>query len=109
MARPKKNIVILTEADIEKLQKIVRTRTAEARTVQRAKILLCSSDGMSDTATAEKLDIYDGPTCQEENLRFYREPDITNLCLGMIIRMISTVACVKGGKVSRAFSRLCTR
>ena len=57
MARPKKSIVILTEADIEKLQKIVRTRTAEARTVQRAKILLCSFDGMSDTAVAEKLDI----------------------------------------------------
>ena len=57
MARPKKNIVTLTNAEVEKLQKIARTKTAEARTVQRAKILLGSFEGMSDTAIAEKLDI----------------------------------------------------
>ena len=57
MSRPKKNVVALTEAETEKLQKIVRTRTAEARTVQRAKILLYSCEGTSDTDIAEKLDI----------------------------------------------------
>jgi len=57
MGRPKKNTVVLTESEIEKLQKIMRTRTAEARTVQRAKILLYSFEGTSDTAIAEKLDI----------------------------------------------------
>jgi transposase len=57
MARPKQNIVVLTEDELEKLQKIVKTLTAEARTVRRAKILLCSFEGMSDTAIAEKLDI----------------------------------------------------
>jgi len=57
MARPKQNVVVLTEEEVEKLQKIIRTRTAEARTVQRAKILLYSFEGMSDTAIAEKLDI----------------------------------------------------
>jgi len=57
MARPKINIVELTEAEVEKLQKIIRTQTAEARTVQRAKILLNSYEGMGDTAIADKLDI----------------------------------------------------
>jgi len=57
MARPKQRVVILTKDDIENLQKIVRARTAEARTVQRAKILLNSNEGMSDTAIAEKLDV----------------------------------------------------
>jgi len=57
MARPKQNIVTLTTEEIAALQKIVRTKTAEARTVQRARILLYSAEGMSDTAIAEKLDI----------------------------------------------------
>jgi len=57
MARPKQNIVNLTVDEVTSLQKVVRTHTAEARTVQRAKILLYSFDGMSDTAIAEKLDI----------------------------------------------------
>lgn len=57
MARPKQNVVILTGDEISALQKIVRTHTAEARTVQRAKILLYSAGGMSDSSIAEKLDI----------------------------------------------------
>ena len=57
MGRPKKNVVVLTESEIENLQKIIRTRTAEARTVQRAKILLFSHEGMSNTAIAGKLDL----------------------------------------------------
>jgi len=57
MARPKKNVVALSATEVEKLQKIIRTKTAQARTVQRAKILLYSNDGMNDTAVAEKLDI----------------------------------------------------
>lgn len=57
MARPKQNVVILTGDEISALQKIVRTHTAEARTVQRAKILLYSAEGMSDSSIAEKLDI----------------------------------------------------
>jgi len=57
MARPKQNVVTLTVDEVSALQKVVRTHTAEARTVQRAKILLYSFDGMSDTAIAEKLDI----------------------------------------------------
>ena len=57
MGRPHQNAVILTESEIEKLEKIIRTKTAEARTVQRAKILLYSFEGKSDTAIAEKLDI----------------------------------------------------
>jgi transposase len=57
MARPKQNVVKLTPDEITQLQKIVRTHTAEARTVQRAKILLYSAEGMTDTAISEKLDI----------------------------------------------------
>jgi len=57
MARPKQNDVTLTADEITELQKIIRTRTAEARTVQRARILLYSAEGMSNTAIAEKLDI----------------------------------------------------
>jgi len=57
MARLKKNKIVLTEQEIEKLQKIARTLTAEARTVRRAKILLYSFEGMSDVDIAAKLDI----------------------------------------------------
>jgi len=57
MARPKQNVVVLTGDEISALQKTVRTHTAEARTVQRAKILLYSAGGMSDSSIAEKLDI----------------------------------------------------
>jgi transposase len=57
MARPKKNIVTLAADETSHLQKIIRTHTAEARTVQRAKILLHSAEGMSDSSNAEKLDI----------------------------------------------------
>jgi transposase len=57
MARPRQNIVKLTPNETTTLQKIIRTRTAEARTAQRAKILLFSAEGMSNTAIAEKLDI----------------------------------------------------
>ena len=57
MARPKQNAVVLTEDEVDRLQKITRTHTAEARTVQRAKILLYSADGMSNTDIANKLDI----------------------------------------------------
>ena len=57
MARPKKNVVTLTTEEKAELLKIVRTDTAEARTVRRAKILLYSADGMNDTAIAEKLDL----------------------------------------------------
>ena len=52
MARTRQNLVVLTDEDIASLQKIVRTHT-----VQRAKILLYSAKGKSDTEIAEKLDI----------------------------------------------------
>jgi len=57
MARPKIKLVTLTEIEVEKLRKITKTKTVEARTVQRAKILLYSYEGMDNTAIAEKLDI----------------------------------------------------
>jgi len=57
MARPKQNDVKLTTDEISELQRIIRARTAEVRTVQRAKILLYSSEGMSNSAIAEKLEI----------------------------------------------------
>lgn len=57
MARPKKNVVLLNEEEKATLEKITKTHTAEARTVQRAKILLYSNQGMSDSSIAEKLDI----------------------------------------------------
>lgn len=57
MARPKQNVVVLKEDEKASLEKIVRTHTAEARTVQRAKILLYSGEGMSDSSISEKLDI----------------------------------------------------
>ena len=57
MGRAKQKDVTLTESEVEKLKKITRTLTAEARTVRRAKILLYSFEGMGDTAIAEKLDI----------------------------------------------------
>lgn len=57
MGRPKQNVVVLSEEKKSTLHKIIRTHTVEARTVQRAKILLYSAEGMTDSAIAEKLDI----------------------------------------------------
>lgn len=59
MARPKKyGNSSLTDAEVERLTTITNTRTAEAQKVQRAKILLLSSEGMSNVSIAEKLDIH---------------------------------------------------
>lgn len=59
MARPKKyDCFKLTESEIEYLTAVTNTRTAEAQKVQRAKILLLSSQGMSNLKIAEKLDIH---------------------------------------------------
>lgn len=59
MARPKKyGSSSLTEEEIERLTTIINTRTAEAQKVQRAKIILLSSEGMSNISIAEKLDIH---------------------------------------------------
>lgn len=59
MARPKKyGRFELADEEAEYLTNITNTRTAEAQKVQRAKILLLSSDGMSNIKIAEKLDIH---------------------------------------------------
>lgn len=59
MGRPKKyESFELTEDDLKYLTTITNTRTEEARKVQRAKILLLSSSGMSNVKIAEKLDIH---------------------------------------------------
>lgn len=59
MARPKKyGSFELTDKEVEYLTKITNTRTEEAQRVQRAKILLLSSVGMSNVKIAEKLDIH---------------------------------------------------
>jgi len=59
MARPKKyNSFKLTEEEIEYLTTITNIRTEEAQRVQRAKILLLSSFGMSNIKIADKLDIH---------------------------------------------------
>jgi len=59
MARPKKyGNNKLSDAEIETLIAITNTRTEEAQKVQRAKILLLNTDGMSNVKIAEKLDIH---------------------------------------------------
>jgi transposase len=59
MGRPKKyGRFELTEKEVEYLTALTNTRTAEAQKVQRAKILLLSSVGMSNIRIAEKLDLH---------------------------------------------------
>lgn len=59
MARPKKyGSFKLTDEEVKYLTTITNTRTEEAQKVQRAKILLLSSAGMSNIKIAEKLDIH---------------------------------------------------
>jgi transposase len=59
MARPKKyGSFELTEEEVKFLTTITNTRTEEAQKVQRAKILLLTSAGMSNIKIAEKLDIH---------------------------------------------------
>ena len=58
MARPKKyGQYALTDSEVDYLTALTNIRTAEAQKVQRAKILLLSSAGMSNIKIAEKLDI----------------------------------------------------
>jgi len=55
---PKKATPIyLTETEMNYLQSIVQKGTVEARVYKRAKILLLKSDGMSNEAIADKLDM----------------------------------------------------
>ena len=59
MARPKKyGRFELTDEEVKYLTTITNTRTEEAQKVQRAKIMLLSSAGMSNVKIAEKLDIH---------------------------------------------------
>lgn len=59
MARPKKyGRFELTDEEVEYLTNITNTRTEEAQRVQRAKILLLSSAGISNVKIAEKLDLH---------------------------------------------------
>lgn len=59
MGRPKKyGSFKLTDKEVKCLTTITNTRTEEAQRVQRAKILLLSSAGMSNVKIAEKLDIH---------------------------------------------------
>jgi transposase len=59
MARPKKyGKFELTDEEVKSLTTITNTRTEEAQKVQRAKILLLSSAGMSNIKIAEKLDLH---------------------------------------------------
>lgn len=47
--------IILSETERNALQKIANTRTEEARRVQRARILLLSADGVTQTQVAEHV------------------------------------------------------
>jgi transposase len=59
MARPKKyGTFALSDEEIEYLTAVTNMRTEEAQKVQRAKILLLSSAGMSNVKIADKLDIH---------------------------------------------------
>lgn len=58
MARPKIYQVRLSPQEVDTLTAITNTRTELAVRVQRAKILLLSSEGVSNIAIAEKLDIH---------------------------------------------------
>lgn len=52
-----KNKVVLSEEEIQRLEKISRSRTSEMQLVTRAKILLYKYDGLSNANIADKLDI----------------------------------------------------
>lgn len=59
MGRNKKyGNIILKDDDREILEKIARSQTAEYRKVQRAKIILYSADGMSNTEIAQTIGVH---------------------------------------------------
>lgn len=59
MARPKKyGNSKLSDAEVERLTVITNIRTAEAQKIQRAKILLLSTGGISNVNIAEKRDTH---------------------------------------------------
>lgn len=59
MGRNKKyGNIILKDCDREILDKIARSQTAEYRKVQRAKIILYSADGMSNTEIAQTIGVH---------------------------------------------------
>ncbi|WP_207650835.1 helix-turn-helix domain-containing protein, partial [Anaerocolumna jejuensis] len=58
MARPSKYSCINLSADeVSRLTDITSSRTEMVRTVQRAKIILLTAEGISVTAIADKLDL----------------------------------------------------
>jgi len=57
MPRTKKKIVALTDEERVSLMRIARSRTEEARRVQRAKILLMSEHGETDAAIASRVGV----------------------------------------------------
>jgi len=59
MGRNKKyGNIILKDGDREILEKIARSQTAEYRKVQRAKIILYSTDGMSNSEIAQTIGVH---------------------------------------------------
>jgi DNA-binding NarL/FixJ family response regulator len=83
MARPKKyGSFKLTDKEVKYLTTISNTRTEEAQKVQRAKILLLSSAGMSNVKIAEKLDIHRNSV--ELCLRKYTASGMESACVTIL-------------------------
>ena len=55
MARTRARAVVLTDGQREMLSKVARSRTEEARRVQRAKVLLMAADGDTDKGIGEAV------------------------------------------------------
>lgn len=59
MGRNKKyGNILLKDGDREILEKIARSQTTEYRKVQRAKMILYSADGMSNTQIAQTIGVH---------------------------------------------------
>jgi len=54
---PSARVVVIDEAQRNRLEAVVRARTAHVRDVQRAQIVLGAADGMSNVAIARALSI----------------------------------------------------
>ena len=72
MSRSSPFVIVLSVDDRERLEAVVRKRTASQRDVQRARIVLAASDGLDNVEIAELVSV-DVNTVSKWRKRFFEE------------------------------------
>jgi transposase len=68
---PKKNIINLSQVEIEKLYSIIKTGSSKARVITRAHVLLMTNEGETDKAIAQRFRIHVS-TVERTRTKYYQ-------------------------------------